>query len=294
MGVSLISRSKRIAAVMIDVRDIAPNPMQPRRRFSEDGLNELAESIKRFGVIQPVAVRRVEPLPHPHAKKPKYELIAGERRWRAAKLAGKQTIPCVVIEADADDSAAMALVENLQRCDLSFFEEAAAMQNLLVLTGMTQTELAHMLSITQPALCNKLRLLRINDNERRLIEENSLSERHARALVRIESERDRRAALLKIIDEGLSAQQAEKLALEVSKRGTKALLPDAAESKNGTARLPKHAKKQSIKGAIKDIRILYNTIERAVALLNAAGMAAEWEKREDGSAISVTINVKTK
>ena len=294
MGVSLISRSKRIAAVMIDVRDIAPNPMQPRRRFSEDELNELAESIKRFGVIQPVAVRRVEPLPHPHAKKPKYELIAGERRWRAAKLAGKQTIPCVVIEADADDSAAMALVENLQRCDLSFFEEAAAMQNLLVLTGMTQTELAHMLSITQPALCNKLRLLRINDNERRLIEENSLSERHARALVRIESERDRRAALLKIIDEGLSAQQAEKLALEVSKRGTKALLPGTAESTCGTARLAKHAKKQSIKGTIKDIRILYNTIERAVALLNAAGMAAEWEKREDDSAISVTINVKTK
>ena len=294
MGVSLISRSKRIAAVMIDVRDIAPNPMQPRRRFSEDGLNELAESIKRFGVIQPVAVRRVEPLPHPHAKKPKYELIAGERRWRAAKLAGKQTIPCVVIEADADDSAAMALVENLQRCDLSFFEEAAAMKNLLVLTGMTQTELAHMLSITQPALCNKLRLLRINDNERRLIEENSLSERHARALVRIESERDRRAALLKIIDEGLSAQQAEKLALEVSKRGTKALLPGTAESTCGTARLAKHAKKQSIKGTIKDIRILYNTIERAVALLNAAGMSAEWEKREDDSAISVTINVKTK
>ena len=294
MGVSLISRSKRIAAVMIDVRDIAPNPMQPRRRFSEDGLNELAESIKRFGVIQPVAVRRVEPLPHPHAKKPKYELIAGERRWRAAKLAGKQTIPCVVIEADADDSAAMALVENLQRCDLSFFEEAAAMKNLLVLTGMTQTELAHMLSITQPALCNKLRLLRINDNERRLIEENSLSERHARALVRIESERDRRAALLKITDEGLSAQQAEKLALEVSKRGTKALLPGTAESTCGTARLAKHAKKQSIKGTIKDIRILYNTIERAVALLNAAGMSAEWEKREDDSAISVTINVKTK
>ena len=291
MVISPLRRKTGSLSVLIDVGDLAPNPMQPRTRFCEDELNALADSIRRYGVLQPLAVRRREPLPYPMPQEAKYEIIAGERRLRAAKLAGLAKVPCVILEAGIDDSAAMALVENLQRSGLSFFEEAAAIRNLLLLTGKTQGEIAKMLSVSQPALSNKLRLLKLTEREKLLIEENRLSERHARALVRIEDGRDRRSALLRVINGELSAPETETL--------TDAILRVPAgeyfkAERDGRVCAPVREAEQTHtcrKGIIKDVRPLYNTIDKAVKFLNESGRRAAWEKSENDTEYTVTIRI---
>ena len=165
--------------LLLPPEDIVPNPSQPRRVFEEDGLRELAESIRRWGVLQPLTVRRREG---------KWELVAGERRLRAAKLAGLTAVPCLPIEAEDADSALLALTENLQRRDLHFLEEAAALSAYLQKTGETQEELAAKLGRSPSALANKLRLLRLSPACRELLVKNGLTERHARCLLRLEDE----------------------------------------------------------------------------------------------------------
>ncbi|MBP5156003.1 MAG: ParB/RepB/Spo0J family partition protein [Clostridia bacterium] len=291
MDIAPFRRKNKSLGVFIDIDDIAPNPMQPRTRFCEDELNSLADSIRRYGVLQPIAVRKREPLPYPMPPEAGYEIIAGERRWRAARLAGLTKIPCVVLNAGIDDSAAIALVENLQRSDLSYFEEAAAIRNYLLLTGKTQGEAAKMLSLSQPALSNKLRLLKLSEQERLLIEENRLSERHARAIVRIGDPRDRRRALLCVINDELSAAETESLSEAIIRlpageyfeavRNGRTNTPARAAQKEHTAR----------KGVLKDIRPLYNTIEKAVKFLNEAGRSARWEKCDSETEYTVTIHI---
>ena len=291
MDIAPFRRKNKSLGVFIDIDDIAPNPMQPRTRFCEDELNSLADSIRRYGVLQPIAVRKREPLPYPMPPEAGYEIIAGERRWRAARLAGLTKIPCVVLNAGIDDSAAIALVENLQRSDLSYFEEAAAIRNYLLLTGKTQGEAAKMLSLSQPALSNKLRLLKLSEQERLLIEENRLSERHARAIVRIGDPRDRRRALLCVINDELSAAETESLSEAIIRlpageyfeavRNGRTNTPARAAPKEHTAR----------KGVLKDIRPLYNTIEKAVKFLNEAGRSARWEKCDSETEYTVTIHI---
>lgn len=206
-------RKKADKIVLLPVGELSPNPMQPRRSFDPDALRQLAESIRLHGLLQPVTVRPAEPLPFPdNVRGASFEIIAGERRWRAAKLAGLEKIPCVIRDANRRESAELALVENLQRSDLGPFEEAEAIRNLLLMTSMTQSELAAKLSISSPALSNKLRLLKLSDGERRLITEKGLGERHARAILRIRDPEQRREAILRAADEGLTASETEKLA----------------------------------------------------------------------------------
>ncbi|MBQ9848084.1 MAG: ParB/RepB/Spo0J family partition protein [Clostridia bacterium] len=278
---SIFKPTKKENTVLLPLGELMPNPMQPRRCFDEAEMIALCESIKQFGVIQPIAVKRIEPLPFPMPQpKAKYEIIAGERRWRAARLAGLTHIPCIIHDADRQESAMMALIENLQRSDLSFFEEALAMQNLMLLSGKSQTELASTLSISQSTLSNKLRLLRLSERERLMIAENGLSERHARALVRIESERERRPIMLEIINNHLSAPDAERL-VDLHLNSNKTFKPS-----------PKRKKKvKSVKGAIKDIRFLYNTIDKAVGILTASGINADWCKDEQDDKLTVKITV---
>lgn len=176
----------------------------------------------------------------------------------------------------------MALTENLQRSDLSFFEEAVAMQNLLLMTSMTQSELARMLSVSQPTLSNKLRLLKLSERERTLITENHLSERHARALLRLETERERMDLLIRVIDEGLSATETERIAEERQKK--KCPLP-AAPQKPAAA-------KPIRKVVIRDMRFFFNTIDKAVRLLSDSGFSADWRKTEKGDEYEVTIKVR--
>lgn len=278
---NILKEKSKDSSVMLPLSEITPNPMQPRRRFDESELNALCESIKQFGVIQPIAVKRLEPLPFPMPQpKAKYEIIAGERRWRASKMAGLAHIPCVIHDADRENSAMMALIENLQRSDLSYFEEALAMQNLMLLSGKSQTELADTLSISQSTLSNKLRLLRLSERERLMAIENGFSERHARALVRIDSERERRPIMLEIIKNKLSAPESERLV-------------EAYLSGNSAVRHAGKGKKTSktVKGTISDIRFLYNTVEKAVKLLSASGIKASWSKEELGDRLTVTISV---
>lgn len=159
--------------------EIRPNPAQPRREFDEKGLKDLAASVARHGILQPLTVRRTPT---------GWELVAGERRLRAAVLAGLSTVPCLETEADSDESAVLALVENLQRRDLHYLEEAEAIAAFLRRSGLTQEAAAEQLGMSPSALANKLRLLRLSPDCRRILAQAGLSERHARCLLRLEDE----------------------------------------------------------------------------------------------------------
>ena len=172
--------------VNLPIEQIKPNPCQPRRYFNETSLDELAQSIRQYGVIQPVTVRKTEA---------GYELVAGERRCRASERAGLGTVPAIIINADTPKSAEMALLENLQREDLSFFEIAEGYQNLIHEYSMTQDELAEKMGKSQSTVANKLRLLRLSAHVRQLIGEFALTERHARALLHLSDERKQLEAL---------------------------------------------------------------------------------------------------
>ncbi|MBR5285423.1 MAG: ParB/RepB/Spo0J family partition protein [Clostridia bacterium] len=272
---SILRAYKRCKAITVSLDDITPNPLQPRRFFDKDELFALASSIKSCGLIQPIAVKRIAA----NQSEAKYEIIAGERRWRACKMAGLDQVPCIVFETDQSGSALMALVENLQRSDLSFFEEALAMQTLLRLTEMPQSELAHSLSISQCTLSNKLRLLRLSERERLLATQNNFSERHCRALVRIDSEQERAPIIQTIISKGLSATETEKLI-------------DSHLSKIGLTVSQNNNKKPMLKGKINNMKLLYNTLDKAVSMLNNSGLDARWDKKESGGTLVVTICVK--
>ncbi|HAN21759.1 MAG: hypothetical protein A2Y15_00355 [Clostridiales bacterium GWF2_36_10] len=267
--------------IMLSVSDIAPNPLQPRKKFDEEEITFLAESIKQFGVIQPIAVKLREDAPCLRLNNEKlyastYEIIAGERRWRAARRLGMKRIPCILFETDKSGSAMLALVENIQRKELGMFEEAAALQNILLMTDMTQNDLAKKLSISQSNISNKLRLLKLTSEERSLVVDTSLTERHARALIRIDSEHTRLILLNRIIEKNLSASDAEKLVDEYIK---------------GDFVKEKINHKVTRICAIKDIRFFFNTIDRAVSLLGDAGINAKSEKVEYDEYLEVIIKV---
>ena len=272
---SVLKAYKKSKTVFIDLSEITPHPLQPRRFFDKSDLQSLASSIKSCGLIQPIAIKRIDT---PDSKA-RYEIIAGERRWRACKMAGLKAAPCIIFETDQVGSALMALVENLQRSDLSFFEEALAMQTLLKVTEMPQSELAHSLSISQCTLSNKLRLLRLSERERLIAVENNFSERHCRALVRIDSEQERAPLLQAIITKKLSAPETERLI-------------EAHVNNTPPSPTPTKTKKPTLKGKIGNMKLLYNTLDKTVRMLKTSGFTASWDKHEDGNSLVVTICVK--
>lgn len=200
----LFKAKEKVAAqvVMVDISLVVPNRSQPRAEFSEEALRSLAVSIRENGILQPVCVRRTGAV---------YEIVSGERRTRAAKLAGLTEIPCIVMDVDEEQSAVLALIENIQRKDLSYFEEALAIEKLIDFYGMTQEHAAEKLGKAQSTIANKLRLLRFTDAERRLLVTGNLSERQARALVRIDDARLRRSAIETVISRHLNIEQTEEL-----------------------------------------------------------------------------------
>lgn len=267
----LPKRQKSEKIVQLPIEELMPNPMQPRKQFDEYALRSLASSIGTHGMLQPIAVRRHEATPfadEPDA--PTFEIIAGERRWRAAKLAGLLYVPCVIRDANKTLSAELALIENLQRRDLGYFEEAEAIRNLLLMSSMPQNELAMRLSMSPSALSNKLRLLALSDADRALIAEHGLSERHARAVLRIRDEQARKSAVLQIANEGLSASESERLADKLNGMQTDFKDEQAKEQ----------AKKKKRICIIKDVRFFFNTVDRAVGLLKEAGFDATQERVE--------------
>ena len=189
-----------IHVLQLPAAEIRPNPRQPRRVFDEAGLRELAASIRAHGVLQPLTVRRTAE---------GWELIAGERRLRASRLAGLETVPCIESAAGDEESALLALIENLQRQDLHYFEEAAAIGDYIHRTGITQEEAARQLGRSPSALANKLRLLRLSPACREQLVQSGLTERHARCLLRLEDESERLAAIQYIADRQLNVAQTE-------------------------------------------------------------------------------------
>ena len=271
----LLTRKKKSEKIVyLSIEELTPNPMQPRRTFEEGALQSLAESIRTYGVLQPITVRRDETPPLAEGGSiATFEIIAGERRWRAARLAGLESVPCIIRDASKTCSAELALIENLQRRDLGFFEEAEAIRNLLLMTSLPQHELATRLSMSPSALSNKLRLLALSDTERALIAENGLSERHARAVLKIRDGRMRQNAIQTIASEGLSASASEKLAEALCERQTEFTAVQAPVHE------PKTEKKKRI-CIIKDVRFFFNTLDRAMGLLRDAGFDATQERNE--------------
>lgn len=188
--------------IFLPLRLIRPNPSQPRQVFDQSALDELSSSIARFGVLQPISVRRTAT---------GYELIAGERRLRAAALAGLAEVPCLVMQMDDRDCQLAAMVENLQRQDLDFAEEARGLKRMMELWGLSQEQTAKMVGKSQSAVANKLRLLRHSDRVLEAMRQAGLTERHARALLKLESEEDKLAFVLKIAQNDLSVAQTEML-----------------------------------------------------------------------------------
>lgn len=264
-GLNLLVRSENTIAD-IPIIKIRPNKAQPRKVFSEDELSALSRSISENGILQPLTVRKVSST--------EYELIAGERRLRAAVMAGLRKVPCIVVKCSDRESAVYALLENLQRADLGIFEEARGIAKLIRRYGLTQEQAAIKLGKTQSTIANKLRLLRLSEEEQEWMEKAGLSERHARALIRIENETVRREVLSRIITENLNVKQSERL---------------VGIYLNSTPK-PSRVKGNS-KAVIKDIRIFLNTINRAIDTMRLSGINAQSNKTDTEDFIEYTIRI---
>lgn len=243
--------------------DILPNPNQPRKRFDYDELEGLAQSIRSNGILQPLIIRELE--------NGKYELVAGERRLRAARLVGLTKLPCIISEISEADSAVFAVLENLQRQDLDYFEEAEAIATLLSEYRLGQEELCRRLGKAQSTVSNKLRLLKLSDEMRYQISRAGLTERHARALLAIPDETARGRALSIIIDRHLTVSESETLIAQMLR-------------KNDTP------KKQMLKG-FKDIRIFINTLNSAVDTIRRAGIDADSVKTETDEYVEYIVRI---
>ena len=264
-GLNLLVRSENTIAD-IPIIKIRPNKAQPRKVFSEDELSALSRSIAENGILQPLTVRKVSST--------EYELVAGERRLRAAVMAGLRKVPCIVVKCSDRESAVYALLENLQRADLGIFEEARGIAKLIRRYGLTQEQAAIKLGKTQSTIANKLRLLRLSEEEQEWMEKAGLSERHARALIRIENETVRREVLSRIITENLNVKQSERL---------------VGIYLNSTPK-PSRVKGNS-KAVIKDIRIFLNTINRAIDTMRLSGINAQSNKTDTEDFIEYTIRI---
>lgn len=244
---------------------IRPNKTQPRKSFDEDKLRLLSQSIVNNGILQPLTVRRLS--------QTEYELVAGERRLRAAALAGLSKVPCVLIKCTDKESAIFALLENIQRSDLNMFEEAKGISRLIRKFGLTQEEAARRLGKKQSTVANKLRLLKLSIEEQDWILQAGLSERHARALLRIEDEEIRKEILSKIVAESLSAKDTEDLILKLLCQATV------------------NSPKQEKKFVIRDVRIFVNTINKAVDTMRLSGINAVSRKLETEEYIEYTVQI---
>ena len=239
----------------ISLNQIRPNPQQPRRSFDENSLSELAESIRRYGILQPLTVRR---------QGTGYELVA---------MAGLREVPCLVAQVGEEDSALLALMENLQRRDLDCWEEAEALSRLIARYGLSQEETARRLGRSQPAVANKLRLLRLPDSVRQFLQENGLTERHARALLRLGTEEQQLAAAQVFCRRRMNVAAAE------------AYIEDLLHRQQVT---PPKGRTTYI---IKDVRLFLNSVDRGLHLMRQAGVNADWGRQDTDEEILLTIRI---
>lgn len=250
--------------VQIETDKIIPNPYQPRREF--DDLEGLAQSILQNGILQPLTVRR---------EKGEIELVSGERRLRAAKMIGMETVPCIIVEMNGRNSAVMALIENIQRQDLSVFDEAEAIAKLIDFYGMTQEDAAAKLGKSQSTIANKLRILKLDEETRSKITEYGLTERHARALLKLPEER--RCEVVETVHN-------RNLNVEATERLIETMLNKQLEAES--------LRKRS--AVFKDVRLFVNTINKAVEMMKAAGINADSKKIQQEDFIEYIVRIPTK
>ena len=249
----------------LPIRQIHPNPSQPRKIFDPEGLRELAASIELYGILQPLTVRR---------RGADYELVAGERRLRAAKLAGCQEVPCILLTVDEEQSGMVALVENLQRRDLDYIEEAEGLSRLMRLYHLSQEQAAQRVGKSQSAIANKLRLLRHSPQVLSLLREHRLSERHARALLKLPTEKARLEVLDVIVRQQLNVAKTEAYIdayLEKQKE---------QEPKRGMRKL-----------IVRDVRLFLNSVNHSLELVRGAGIDARARQEETEDEIVLTIHL---
>lgn len=265
----------------IPTNKIKANPYQPRKEFSRSALYDLANSIKEYGILQPVTVR-------PLRGEQSYELIAGERRLRAAKIAGLTTVPAIVYRAGDNDSAVIALIENLQRENLNFMEEAEGYYCLLIDHGMTQEELARKVGKSQSSIANKIRLLKLPPMVKKILCDNKLSERHARALLRMPDEQLQLKALKLICEKHSSVKETEdiidrlieKFNEEMSEKGYYVPVKKKIPPKKG-----------NVKFVIRDIKIFINTVKETIAILKRSGVEAKAAQFDRGEYIEFIVRI---
>lgn len=253
----------------VNIESIRPNPYQPRKQFNQISMEELCESIKQYGVIQPINVRQISTN--------MYELVAGERRLRAATMAGLTRIPCIVVDINDNDSAVIALIENLQREDLSYMEEAEGYNNLINEHGFTQEELANKIGKSQSTIANKIRLLKLPPLVKKMLSDNNLTERHARSLLKLHDEQLQLKVLKHVCERGLNVKKTEELVEKAIERYTR----KENENKN----------KIKFTKAIKDIRIFVNTIKQAIDLMKKSGVEAKAAQFDRGSYVEFIVRI---
>ena len=253
---------------------IIPNHAQPRKLFDEDAILRLADSIRRYGLLQPLSVRR---LCFRDGERGSYEIVAGERRIRAATLIGMEYIPCIIISADDRTAAELALIENIQREGLSMFEQAGAIAALIDIYSLTQEQIAAHLSASQSYVANKLRLLKLSEQERELITEGRLTERHARACLKIKDEDMRISVIEHVIAHGLNVSATEEYI-------------DRKLCMLSEKRVPQNARKRKL--ILKDMRLFYNSIDKAIDIVKQSGAKVFSERHIADEYGSVELVIK--
>ncbi len=246
--------------LLIPTADILPNPEQPRHTFTYEQLLELSQSISENGLLQPLTVMMQNDRP---------VLVAGERRLRACKIAGLREVPCIVVDYTSAQAAVMALVENLQRADLNCFEEAEGIQRLIRLYGFTQEEVANRLGRAQPTIANKLRLLSLTPDEREALIAAGLTERHARALLRLPAEL--RLPLIR-------RMAAEKWTVAQTEREVERLISG-------------QKKRQQVTPLVRDVRLFFNTVNHAVETMRRSGINASAERSETAEYFEYVVRI---
>lgn len=257
--------------IYLDVNLIRVNPNQPRKFFSIDAITELSNSIKEHGILVPLSIRYT---------KGTYELIAGERRLRASKMAGLCEIPCIIVDADNEQSQVLAIIENLQRENLNYIEEAEAFYSLLKDHNYTQDVLAKKVGKNQSTIANKLRILKLDSDIKDMLLKNNLTERHARALLKVETKEEQAEILNKVIANNLNVSKTEKLIEDhIFKKETNYIS------------LKEREKRQKVKMIIKDVKIFVNQIKVAVDLLKQSGINASYDVSQSSTGYKIIVNI---
>lgn len=269
---NLRMREREVARIPIDA--IRPNPYQPRRVFAQDALEELCASIKQYGLLQPISVRKLGG--------DSFELIAGERRLRACRMAGMKFIDAIIFSTYEQDSAVIAMMENLQRENLHYMEEAEGYQNLIRDHGLSQDELARRLGKNQSTIANKMRILKLPMAVKRMLLQYSLTERHARALLRLHDEEMQMHVIQIIVQQNLNVKATEDL---VERTISRMYGIEKEEEEQSRTRPSK------ISGFVRDTRLFVNSLRTVVQQMADAGLNPKLESKdkEEGMEIKIWI-----